>query len=74
MREFRFRLSIPAQQYLAYYQGAVRHVVVTLANGQTIQFPADKLRPFVGREGVYGQFVLRVDGNNKLQGLERVGD
>jgi hypothetical protein len=74
MNEYRFRLAISAEDYLAYYQGAVRQVVVTLANGQRLQFPADSLRPFVTREGVHGEFVLRVDAQNKLQGLERVGN
>lgn len=74
MNEYRFRLAISAEDYLAYYQGAVRQVVVTLANGQRLQFPADSLRPFVRREGVHGEFVLRVDAQNKLQGLERIGN
>lgn len=74
MREYRFRLAIPAEQYLAYYEGAARQVVVTLANGQNLQFPADSLRAFVSREGVYGEFVLRVNAQNKLQAIERVGD
>jgi len=74
MPEYRFRLAIPAQKYLAYYEGSVHAVVVTLANGQHLQFPAESLRPFVSREGVYGEFVLRVDANNKLQGIERVGE
>lgn len=74
MTEYRFRLAIPAEKYLAYYEGAAQQVVVKLANGQTLQFPADSLRPFVSREGVHGEFVLRVDANNKLQALERVGE
>ena len=74
MSEYRFRLAISAEEYLAYYQGAVRQVVATLANGQRLQFPADSLRPFVTREGVHGEFVLRVNAQNKLQGLERVGN
>jgi len=74
MPEYRFRLAISAQKYLAYYEGSVHAVVVTLANGQHLQFPAESLRPFVSREGVYGEFVLRVDANNKLQGIERIGE
>lgn len=49
-------------------------VVITLANGQRLQFPAESLRPFVTHDGVHGEFVLRVDANNKLQTIERVGD
>jgi len=74
MSEFRFRLNISAEKYLAYYEGAVHAVVVTLANGQNLQFPAESLRPFVTREGVHGEFILRVDANHKLQALERMGD
>ncbi|NOX92883.1 MAG: DUF2835 domain-containing protein [Gammaproteobacteria bacterium] len=74
MPEYRFRLAISAQKYLAYYEGTVHAVVVTLANGQHLQFPAESLRPFVSREGVYGEFMLRVDTNNKLQGIERIAD
>lgn len=74
MPEYRFRLAISAQEYLAYYEGTAQAVVVTLGNGQNLQFPAESLRSFVTREGVCGEFVLRVDANNKLQTLERVGD
>ena len=74
MREYRFRLAIPAKEYLAYYRGSVNKVVVTLASGLKVQFPADALRPFVGRDGVYGLFVMRVDEQNKLHALDKVED
>ena len=74
MSEYRFRLSISAEKYLAFYEGVAQEVVVTLANGQNLQFPAEILRPFVAREGVYGTFVLRVSGQNKLLGIDRIGD
>lgn len=72
MREYRFHLAISAEQYLAYYEGVARAVVVTLANGQRLQFPAERLRPFVSREGVHGEFVMRVDGQNRMLGFERI--
>ncbi|MBL1277574.1 MAG: DUF2835 domain-containing protein [Ectothiorhodospiraceae bacterium] len=74
MPEYQFRLSISAQKYLSFYEGVAQEVVVTLSNGQSLQFPAEILRPFVTREGVYGKFVLRVDAQNKLQGIDRVGE
>ena len=74
MREYHFRIAISAERYLAHYQGLVRGVVVTLADGTRLEFPAENLRPFVTHDGIYGQFVLRVDANNKLQSLQRVGD
>ncbi len=74
MREYHFQIALSAERYLAHYQGVVRGIVVTLVDGTRLEFPAENLRPFVSREGVYGQFVLRVDANNKLQSLRRMGD
>ena len=74
MCEYRFRLSIPAHEYMIHYQGAAQSVVVDLAGGLRVQFPAVNLRPFVTHDGVQGEFILRVDAQNKLQSLERVGD
>jgi len=74
MREFHFRLNIPAHEYLAYYQGAAREVVAMSAEGLRVRFPADALRPFVTHAGIQGAFVLRVGADNKLQSLQRVGD
>ena len=72
MREFRFSLSIPAHEYLAYYQGAASSVQVTVAGGQNVRFPASALRPFVSDNGVHGSFILQVDENNKLQSLRKI--
>jgi hypothetical protein len=74
MREFHFRLNIPAHEYLAYYQGAAREVLATSAEGVRVRFPASALRPFVTHGGVSGAFVLRIGADNKLQALEKVGD
>lgn len=74
MPESRFRLAIPAERYLSYYAGAARSVVVTAADGKRIQFPAERLRPFVTSRGIYGEFVLEYDGSNRLTALRRVGD
>ena len=74
MREYRFRIALSAERYLAHYQGVVHGVVVTADDGTRLEFPAENLRPFVTHDGVYGRFSLRVDANNKLQSLQRLGD
>ncbi len=74
MAETRFRLAIPAEKYLAYYAGAAKAVIVRASDGRRIQFPAEHLRPFVTHQGVYGEFVLVYDANNRLQSLKRVAD
>ncbi len=68
--ELRFSLAIPAQEWLAFYQG-VRDVVVRAHDGRTVRFPARHLRPFVTRAGVFGEFCLRVDGS-RLVSLRRL--
>jgi hypothetical protein len=74
MREFHFRLAIPAAEYLAFYQGTARNVVTQSEDGLVVKFPANVLRNFVTAEGVYGRFVLSVDANNKFHGIKRLGD
>ena len=71
MKQFEFHLGISAQQYLAYYRGAVRQVVVRCTNGASIQFPAALLTPFVSVAGIHGDFVLTCDENGKGSELRR---
>lgn len=72
--EVRFDLHIPADVYVAYYQGQVRDVQVTTRDGVRVRFPARLLRPYVTREGIRGQFILRYDEGRRAVGLERTGD
>ncbi len=72
MNEIRFRLEISAQEYLRYYQGEVDFVRVTIAGGQTIQFPANTLQKHVDQSGVNGSFRIVFDDNNKMISMERV--
>lgn len=70
----RFRLAISADDYLAYYQGVARAVVVLAEDGRRVRFPAGALQPFVSHQGVHGLFELCFDDRNKLTGLRRIGD
>ncbi|HED38934.1 MAG TPA: DUF2835 family protein [Chromatiales bacterium] len=70
----RFAISISADDYLAYYKGQARQVIVDAEDGRRIQFPASCLQPFIMHDGINGIFVLRFDANNKLVGLEKTGE
>ena len=70
--EVRFRLHIPADVYLSYYQGQARHVLVTTHEGLKVRFSAALLRPYVTREGVKGEFRLRYDEHRRLVGLDKL--
>jgi hypothetical protein len=70
----RFSLNISAERYLSVYQGQASTVSVVAEDGRRVQFPAQALRPFVTRNGIQGRFQLLIDENNRLQGLERLGN
>jgi hypothetical protein len=72
MNRYEFHLSITAEQYLDYYRGAVRHVLVRCATGQNVQFPASLLRQFVTPEGICGHFALTCDEHHRHSRLERL--
>lgn len=74
MTELRFRLDLPRDEALRYYQGQASTVIARASNGQSISFPAQHIRPFVGSNGIRGLFRIRFDDNHKLIALERVGD
>ena len=69
---YEFHLRIPPGQYLDYYRGTVRHVIVRCLNGQTVQFPASLLQQFVTKEGIHGDFVLTSDEHHKCTELQRL--
>ena len=65
------RLSLPADKYLAYYQGQVQFIQVRSHDGRNIRFPASAVRKFLTPEGIYGEFEIQIDQNNKLLGVSR---
>ena len=72
MNRYEFYLRITADQYLDYYRGTARHVVVRCTTGQTVQFPASLLQQFVTPDGIHGDFTLTCDDNNRNPRLQRL--
>jgi hypothetical protein len=68
----RFRLAISAEEYLAYYQGGAKVVVARSDDNQTIRFPASAIRKFVTHEGIFGNFEITFDENNKLIAIQPI--
>lgn len=67
----RFRLAISAEDYLAYYQGSAQFVVARSEDNRTIRFPASAIRQFVTHDGVFGNFEITFDENNKLIAIKK---
>lgn len=72
MHRYEFQLRLSTEQYLDYYRGTVRQVLVRATNGQKVQFPAALLQKFVLPEGIHGQFVLTTDDRHKVISLQRL--
>ncbi len=72
MQKIYFRLQISQQQYLQYYQGTASAVQVIAENGQNIQFPAIRVRPFLTHSGIHGRFCLTIGEDNRFINLEKL--
>ncbi|MFT4518834.1 MAG: hypothetical protein ACI9JM_001219 [Halioglobus sp.] len=68
----RFRLAISPEEYLAYYQGSAQDVVACSEDNKTIRFPASAIRKFVTNDGIFGDFEITFDENNKLIAIQSV--
>lgn len=72
MKRYEFHLSLSSEEYLDYYRGTARSVVVHLSDGSSIQFPASLLKQFVTSGGINGDFVLTCDDSFKNAQLRRL--
>ena len=72
-QRIRLRLSIPADEYLAYYRHEADQVMARSVDGRSIQFPASALRRYVTRGGINGLFEIVVDADNRLLGSASAG-
>lgn len=68
----RFQLAIPADKFLNFYRGRASSVIVKAEDGRRIEFPANSVRRFLDNQGIYGQFEIRFDKNNRLIDIERI--
>jgi hypothetical protein len=67
-----FHLDITPEEYLSYYNGAVKYVFTYAVDGRSVRFPAGLLRRFVGRDGIHGTFEILFDKEGKLQEMRRL--
>lgn len=72
MAEITVRLTISRENYLAWYEGAVRDVLAKTIDGKTVRFPANILRSFVDNSGVNGTFCISFDNRGKFQSIRKI--
>lgn len=74
MQQLILDLALPAERYLAWYQGRAERVSMVSRDGRRVSLPAHHLRSFLTHQGVYGSFVLQFTDEGKLIKLERLAD
>ncbi len=67
-----FQLNISEAEYLRFYQGSARDVIVMSTEGRTIKFPANLLRDFVAHDGIHGYFEIEFDAQFRFKSLIRL--
>lgn len=71
-RQFIFSLQLTRDQFLGYYKGSAKGLLVVTECGRKVSFPPLRLIPFVTENGVSGRFVLKVDRDNRFVSLQRI--
>ncbi len=64
--KYYFSISLSKTEFLPYYRGEVRSIVVTTNLGTTVTFPAMHLRSHLTSRGIYGYFCLETKNNKFL--------
>ncbi|WP_455205101.1 DUF2835 family protein [Kaarinaea lacus] len=72
MRQYRFSMGLSAHKLMEYYRGNVKNVLVTTEEGLKLQLPLQVLKSYVSHSGIYGEFVVDVDDNNKFVNIHQV--
>lgn len=72
MLRMRFHLTISPDDYVAYYAGKVRSVLVSSDDGRRIEFPAEHLREFVTHQGISGYFEIEFDEQRRFVALRKL--
>lgn len=65
-------LEIPAETWLAHYQGLAKEVVARAENGQVVRFPCNILQRFITRDGISGRFEIEFDAHRKFQSIRKI--
>ena len=67
-----FSLNISSSQVLRYYQGDAKYLIVTVDDGQRVQLPLINFRPFIGENGLQGDFEVTFNSDFKLLELKKI--
>jgi len=67
-----FSLNLSADTFLSFYKGHAKHISVVATDGRRIEFSAEKIKPFLTRDGIYGVFVMELSEENRFISIKRL--
>lgn len=69
MKEYIFSVNLSYREWLGYYQGRYRELVVVTDQGQQLQIQAEHFTQFTTPAGLYGRYKLVLTPSNKVSSL-----
>ena len=67
-----FSLNLSADTFLSVYKGHAKHISVVATDGRRIEFSAEKVKPFLTRDGIYGIFAMELTRENQFLSIKRL--
>ena len=71
-QHIRFYLNLSYEQYLAFYQGVVKTVMVKADDGRNISFPDNNIQRYLTKTGIQGHFEMALTAQNKFIAIKRL--
>lgn len=65
-------IALPAERFLAVYQGRANRVMLFSRDGRKVSLPAYHLKPFLRHDGINGVFELEFSLNGELLALRQL--
>ena len=69
---YTFYVNIPYENFLSYYKGLAKTVIIETDNGKSMEMDAGHFRAFVTPSGVKGRFRITLGEGNRFESLELI--
>ncbi len=64
--KYYFSIKITSAEFLPYYEGKIKTIIVTTNQGVKVEFPAMNIRKYLTSSGIQGYFCLETKQNKFL--------
>jgi hypothetical protein len=71
-QQLRFQLNLSYEQYLTFYQGITKTIMVKADDGRNISFPASNIQRYLTKAGIQGYFEMQLTAQHKFIAIKRL--